>query len=105
MKRTDHLASSGARVSVSPGSVHTGRHEGSHVSSVGFFFVLTPVLPGRHGPREIEGRPEVCSPWGVSVGLGEEGVAEKGAVGAVLRLCQRAGCLALGWGALTPGGG
>ena len=80
------------------------------MSSVGFFFVLTPVLPGCHGPREIDGRPEVYSPWGVSVGLGEEeGVAEKGAVGApvgaVLSLCQRAGCPALGWGALTRWGG
>ena len=46
----------------------------------------------------------------MSVGLGEEeGVAEKGAVGApvgaVLSLCQRAGCPALGWGALTRWGG
>lgn len=86
-----------------------GGTEAHTVSSVGVFFVLAPVLPGRHGPRETEGPPEVSSPWGVSVGLGEEGgVAEKGAagapVGAVLSLCQRAGCPALRWGALTPGG-
>ena len=66
---------------------------------------LDAMAPGRQ-----RGVPEVSSPWGVSVGLGEEGgVAEKGAVGApvgaVLSLCQRAGCPALGWGAHTRWGG